>query len=293
MRSPICIILCSLLLSSCQFSTDGSKPFSLSQSKRGVVSNAGFNSNAVVQKNGVAIEQRLFDGKYLNQYNNDNLIYRPGRVWNYKLSAAQNNQLKAFEINARGEWRLVPKNSRSSRNWQRVDELVMEVVDGYGPYESSFDQTVVKYSYRFEGGRTDGNESFTGLVENDANVWLHPLRQDFFEILALNPYPFVQLPLEVGKRFHFNLPVHENWSNPEWKKWYGTLANNCRYEVVKQRSIELPFGELSPYAIMSNCENELGDTGLVAYFDEGIGFVKLDYRNIDGSWLTLELLERP
>ena len=125
------------------------------------------------------------------------------------------------------------------------------------------------------------------------SIWLHPLKKDFFEILALNPYPFIQLPIEVGNRFHFNLPVHDNWSNPDWKKWYGTLKNNCRYEVVKQRSIRLPFGALAPYAVMSNCENELGDTGLVAYFDDELGFVKLDYRNIDDSWLSLELLERP
>jgi len=225
-------------------------------------------------------------------YNNDNFIYRPGRSWRYKISLAENNQLKVLEVNRKGDWRLSPANGKISRQWKRVNELVLDVVDGYGPYDADHNETVIKYSYRMNGN-DDGNESFTGLVENDANVWIHPLRKDYFEILALNPYPFIKHPVRVGQRFNFKIPIPESWSNPEWQKWYGTLNNNCRYEIVKQRSVTLPFGDISPFAVMSNCDNELGSTGLIAYYDEAMGFVKMDYRNIDGSWLSLELIEPP
>lgn len=294
MRSPNCILLALIFsLSACQFSIDDTDAKSHFQSRRAMVSNAGFSSNAITQSNGVAIEQNLASGSFTNPYNNDNTIYQPGKTWRYKLSIAKENSLHAVEISANGEWRLVPVQKAKSNRWKRVKELHMQVVDGLGPYSNDFNQTVVKYTYQFEGRGVDGNESFTGLIENDANVWVHPLRQDFFEILALNPYPFIQHPVEAGKRFNFNLPVYENWSNPEWKKWYGTLKNDCRYEIARRRSVELPFGSISAYAVVSNCENELGDTGLIAYFDEALGFVKMDYRNIDGSWLSLELLERP
>jgi len=279
------------MFSSC-LGSDNDSNTSNTRSIRGIVSNAGVQTNTVMQSNGVAIEQSVESGTFINASNSDNEIYQPGRTWRYKLKAAQNNQLQNFEINRRGDWRLVPAAKRSNGSWQKVDELVMEVVDGFGPYDQDFNQTVIKYSYRISG-KKDANEFFTGLVENDVNVWLHPLRNDLFEILALNPYPFVQRPLQVGKRFDFELPVHDNWSNPEWQKWYGTLENNCKYEIVKKRKVELAFGERTPFAVMSECENEIGSTGLVAYFDEEMGFVKLDYRNIDNSWLSLELVHPP
>lgn len=292
MRSPnTTLLLIVVFFSSCigfdNDSTNGS-----SKAKRGITSNAGFHSNTTLQSNGVAIEEATESNRFINSFNTDNEIYRPGRSWRYKFTAAKDNILQALEVNRKGEWQLVPASKRRNPGWKRVDGLTLEVEDGFGPYQSDFNQTVVKYTY-LVNGREDGNESFTGLVENSANVWLHPIRTDLFEILALNPYPFVQKPLEVGKRFEFKLPVNENWSNPEWKKWFGTLRNNCRYEIVKKRSVELPFGKLNPFTIMSNCQNELGNTGLIAYFDEEMGFVKLDYRNIDNSWLSFELMEAP
>lgn len=292
MRSPnTTILLLAVMFSSC-IGVNNDTSTNDTRSIRGILSNAGLQSNTTMQRNGVAIEHSVRSGNFLNAYNSDNEIYRPGRIWRYQLKAAKNNQLHKFEVNRRGDWRLVPAGKRSNGPWQKVDELVMEVVDGFGPYDQDFNQTVIKYSYRISG-KKDTNEFFTGLVENGANVWLHPLRKDLFEILALNPYPFVQRPLEVGKRFDFELPVHENWSNPEWKKWYGTLENNCKYEIVKKRKVDLAFGVRTPFAVMSECENEIGSTGLVAYFDEEMGFVKLDYRNIDDSWLSLELVSPP
>ena len=295
MRSPNCILLILFfgLLPSCQFTFNDNADQAFSKSRRGISKHAGFATNNQVRGSGVAIEQQTAPGSFENGYNNDNQIYLPGRTWRFKLSTAQHNEQKAFEVKANGEWQLVPLASRSKMGWKRVAELRMEVLDGFGPYANDFNQTLVKYAYIFSNGRSNGDEAFTGLVENSSNVWLPPLRQDFFEVLALNPYPFVQQPVEVGKRFDLDLPVYDNWSNPKWKKWFGTLKNDCRYEIVKQRKLEMAFGTVFPYAILSNCENELGDTGLIAYFDESLGFVKLDYRNIDGSWVSLELLERP
>jgi hypothetical protein len=40
---------------------------------------------------------------------------------------------------------------------------------------------------------------------------------------------------------------------------------------------------------MTDAESELGKTYLTSYFNETYGFVRLEYINIDGSTLNIEL----
>jgi hypothetical protein len=130
----------------------------------------------------------------------------------------------------------------------------------------------------------------TGLVENEKNIWLHPPRSFLFEILQLNPFPYIQKPYEKGNKWTWSLKIGDQWSNERWKVWKGGIENKYVYEIVDDNcAISTPLGDLNCYKINSYAESELGKTFLTAYFNEIYGFVRYEYINIDGSVLNIEL----
>jgi hypothetical protein len=49
------------------------------------------------------------------------------------------------------------------------------------------------------------------------------------------------------------------------------------------------MGELECWVVEGIATSELGATGLISYFNENLGFVKMDFINIDKSKLILEM----
>jgi hypothetical protein len=108
--------------------------------------------------------------------------------------------------------------------------------------------------------------------------------------LEINPFPFIQKPYLKGNKWYWSLEIGSYWSDYRWKEWNGMIENKYTYEIVDTNSIiHTPLGELNCYKIDSYAESELGKTCLTSYFNETYGFVRLDYINIDGSILNIEL----
>lgn len=72
-----------------------------------------------------------------------------------------------------------------------IRQVQIEVFEG----STGFNQTPLKYKL---GNRK--NYSTSGVIENEANIWIHPPRDGLFKILELNPFPFVKFPLEKRAR---------------------------------------------------------------------------------------------
>ncbi|MBP6754945.1 MAG: hypothetical protein KA210_02265 [Bacteroidia bacterium] len=49
------------------------------------------------------------------------------------------------------------------------------------------------------------------------------------------------------------------------------------------------MGNLECYFVLATSKSRIGETELISYFNPKFGFVKLEYKNIDGTKTVLEL----
>lgn len=144
--------------------------------------------------------------------------------------------------------------------------------------------------YDKDGERTFGRTQ-TGVIENAKNVWIHPLRHQNFKILEVNPFPFIKSPFKVGNKYSWSLKIGDNWADPNWKVWSGSIENQMNYEIVDKTKIKTKAGEFDVFIVYSEASSRIGTTSLRSYYNEKVGFVKLEYVNIDSTELTIELKE--
>jgi hypothetical protein len=110
-------------------------------------------------------------------------------------------------------------------------------------------------------------------------------------ILELNPFPFIQKPYQIGNKWKWNLRIGDHWSDERWKKWSGSIENKYDYEIIGQETINIKNENISCWVVSASASSVIGKTSLVLHFNETKGFVKLDYTNIDGSHVIMELVE--
>ena len=110
-------------------------------------------------------------------------------------------------------------------------------------------------------------------------------------ILELNPFPYIRAPFEIGNKWSWTLKIGDYWKDNRWKTWNGSIENNYDYEIIGKEKLKTKIGEMDCWIIQSTASSEIGVTGLIGYFNEENGFVKLDYKNIDKSKLTIEIKE--
>jgi hypothetical protein len=120
---------------------------------------------------------------------------------------------------------------------------------------------------------------------------MHPHRDKYFMILELNPFPYIQKPYKAGNKWPWTLRIGDSWGDSRWKIWNGSIQNNYEYEIIGKEKLQTKIGALDCWIIRGTATSEIGVTGLIAYFNETNGFVKLDYINIDNSKLILEIKE--
>ena len=244
----------------------------------------------------MAITVEKFDSldKDANRYNRDNTIYRVGRSFTFAYSyqdkaGTKMLMAKADTVNqSGGGWKLVRADSK---NAQVVTHLLLSVKPGLMPFIQvipDYNQTVILYDFKLLGGDSWNNE-MTGVIENRKNLWLHPPRSGLFGVLELNPFPYIKQPIKMGAEWTWKLKFGDHWANPQWLLWKGENENTIHYKITGKSTIKTKLGALDCYVVTSEAKSVLGSTQLVSYYHNELGFVKLNYTNIDKSTLTLEL----
>jgi hypothetical protein len=227
-----------------------------------------------------------------NRFTANNFIYVANRQWTYDYYYEnQTGQKFWFEpvttsVGA-SAWRWVSVDSASSSTVRRVR---LTVTVGLGPFATmpGYDQTILQYNYLSATGVAPFNEQ-TGVIENEKNVWMHPPRSQFFRVLELNPFPYIQAPFQIGNKWRWRLTIGDPWQDARWKTWSGRILTNYQYEITGIQAIKTPAGSFSCYKIQATANSRLGQTHLTAYFSSQAGFVRLEYVNIDGSKTVLVL----
>ena len=67
------------------------------------------------------------------------------------------------------------------------------------------------------------------------------------------------------------------------------IENVYDYEIKENKTISTKLGNLECYIVLATAKSRIGETELISYFNPKYGFVKLEYKNIDGTKTVLEL----
>ena len=265
-----------------------------------LISNFYFSQNNsdkfMIDDDGITVEKPNKNEVFDKIYNSNNTIYKIGKTFTYSYYY-ENLDGKKFHI-AKGE--QIKKENYYINNWKFVEienqneetliKINLKPVEGnvFQGQIDDYNQTGLAYEYIMNNDRPLTME-VTGAIENEMNVWIHPPRSSFFQILEINPFPYIKAPYKVGTKWNWKLEIGDNWSDKRWLEWKGRIENSYDYEIVDKKNISTKLGELECYIVNSTAKSRIGNTELVSYFNPIYGFVKLEYKNIDGTKTVLEL----
>lgn len=256
----------------------------------------------IILDGGIYVEK--FDSTNIseNRYTANNQTYLEGNrlIYDYYYEDLEGTKYKFKEIDG-ASGMMDYRERENAWSFVNIDSLTentieyVELIVDYGlvPMINSnpdYNQTVISYIYPQVNGESDFNSS-TGVIENENNIWVHPPRDRFFRILEINPFPFIQAPYEIGNKWNWSLGIGSFWGDERWKTWEESLDNQYEYEIIDKIKINLSIGDIECYVIQSTATSTIGQTHLTAYFNIDIGFVKLDYTNIDSTKTVLELIQ--
>ncbi|WP_367389258.1 hypothetical protein [Lewinella sp. LCG006] len=246
---------------------------------------------AYKDQDGVFVEiiDSVGDGKS-NPYNADNAIYLPEKeyIFDYRYFTKEGQECRF----SREGYDILSVEKLTTTTVTKLSLRAARdntILDG----ESDYDQTVMHYDYYLYNDSVSWPREWSGLIENEKNVWMHPWRRTrYFNYLQINPYPFIKKPYEIGNSWGWNLEVGSQWGNPAWATWEGNLAFNHHYEIVGKKEIATDFADkISCYVVEAKGVSRIGETRLTSYFNEEYGFVQFEYLNIDSSRIVINLIE--
>lgn len=211
----------------------------------------------------------------------NNQIYRPGNFYLYNYEVIQGGQRQKLKANASRDFELAPVDE----NFHGIQHIKLTVKGTMPKERANPDQTRVAYFCEPDAK----SFSATGLVENTENLWLHPIRDGFFRSLETAPFPYVQLPLQVGKSWQDAMKIGSHWCNPIWGEWEGNLLLNYTYTISGKETTETPVGTYDCWVIDATATSELGETKLKSYFHEQLGFLRYEYQLLNGLKVNLWL----
>jgi hypothetical protein len=166
------------------------------------------------------------------------------------------------------------------------DTVAITCLGNYKP--GQYDTTQFKIGYSYDA--TSAPSSFPGVVENDSVLWSHPPRDGQYRILELSPFPYIKLPAHQGQRWKWELEVGGQWSDTHWATWQGDMLITSSYEVTGQQLLATPVGKLLCWVVRAEATCKKGTAALTSFYHPHYSFVRLAYRNLNNSRVTLNLV---
>ena len=253
--------------------------------------------NFITNDIGITVEKAEKTKTYDENYNTNNIIYALGKQYIYsyyyqnakdqKYLIKKGKEVKQPEGYSIFDWEFVELEKQDS---ETVHHLRLKPNSGnpFKDHDPDYNQTSISYEYIMDNNRSFGME-VTGGIENEINAWIHPPRSKFFKILELNPFPYIKTPYQIGSKWNWKLKIGDYWSDKRWLEWKGEIENDYEYEIIEKKNILTKLGNLECYVINAKAKSRIGETELISYFNPNFGFVKLEYKNIDGTKTILEL----
>jgi hypothetical protein len=211
----------------------------------------------------------------------NNLIYKVNNQFIFDYEIIINNDTMMLLKNTIDSFELVHKSS----DLIFIKQINCDIVKSTIFSRVNKNQTNIIYSYV----PTNGYGHTTGLVENEKNTWIHPVRSGFFKSLETCPFPYYKnLPDSINE-WTDSMSIGSSWSNKIWGEWQNRLVLKYTYVFLNNEKINTPFGLLDCKIIDSRAESKIGISYLKMYYSEKYGFVKMDYVLATGIKINLTL----
>ena len=222
-------------------------------------------------------------------YNLDNTIYRPGLEFWFKYSYT--DSIGVEYMFSREGYELTPKSIITPKT---IIDIGFTVEPGTGVFGEDYDQTLIDYHYITSDEEDLWPRPSSGIVENDVNVWMHPFRSHcYFQLTQYAPYPYIKRNLEVGEKWRWELKTGNNYDCASWGTFEGVVLNEYEYQIIeKGRILETDFGDLECVVVEAIGISDLGPTKLISYFNEKLGFVRLEYETINQAKMVIEMVNK-
>ncbi|WP_204345463.1 hypothetical protein [Psychroserpens algicola] len=216
--------------------------------------------------------------------NND--IYKTGNVYVFDYEIIDNGKacklLRNSGMFASKNYELVSLETDTLK-LDRIHILVKPVSESNS---SNGHQTEIVYLV----GPPFNRMSSTGAVDNNINIWIHPIRDGFFNALETAPFPYVKRPLTIGEEWNDEMLIGQGWRDEKWGIWEGSLLLSYTYKTVEKVNLKTHLGTIECYVTESIASSTIGETKLKSYYSKIYGFVRLEYELLNdlkvNMWLT-------
>jgi hypothetical protein len=282
-----------------------------------ILSTGLLSAQELILDDGIYCEKPLLHDTSNHKYSLDNISYKINSVFIYDyyfLDKSGNKKKFLLTNDISSEENPLNLTSFDNKSDSVIDKIKIEVNDYlrmFSDYDSSYAQTVFSYSYLKRNGKSAdtlcehfkkkikkfdipcGDES-TGIIDNKKNLWIHPPRTFTFKILQLNPYPFYCLD-ETVKTWAWNLETGGSYLDTRWINHKEDITIHFSYKRQKDEIVETPLGKLNCKVTDGAGSSELNDflfkTSLKSFYHPKYGFVRLEYANINGTKLVIQLID--
>ncbi len=227
----------------------------------------------------------------------DNEIFKGGRTFIYSVQVFDslgNEQriITTYNFNKYNpvDWKRVniPVKEVLSTEYP-IDSIRLKVLSNTGNSTLADQQTLIVYEYFNEKGVIVPETERTGLVEDSTAIALNPPRNSGFALLQFSPYPEIEFPLSVGKTWNSSQTIPIEWAELLKMEFENPVNVYSTFTVKERTTLDTPMGPQQTWVIEGLGENRFRNTRTTLYFNEALGFVKIEFENVDGSRMVLRL----
>lgn len=159
---------------------------------------------------GIVVEK--FDSSFqdVEKYNLNNQVFQVGANFIYEFEhQTKEGATKLYRVHGENnqEWSFINPEEADS-NTTKIVEIIAIKGNPFEEFMPDYNQTALLY--KTAGGKVI---SASGAIENEANIWIHPPRDNYFKILELNPFPYIKAPYKVGTEWSWKLVIGSQWGD--------------------------------------------------------------------------------
>jgi len=265
---------------------------------------------------GIYIEKPDYTSKEKHRYSHDNISYKLNKrfIFDYYYVDAPGVKRKFLlsnnEASIDNPLNLASGLQPTESTIDKIQLTITDSVETFPGYDSTYTQTVVSYAYMVKNKQASDSlcacyqkkyapaRQFlcsgvsTGTIDNYKNLWIHPPRQFTFKILQFSPFPFYYRD-EAVKHWSWTVEVGGAYLDPRWVNTKENIKMRFDYERKTDEVVSCPFGKIKckvTQATGTPASDALPKTYLKSYYHPAYGFVRLEYININGSKMVIQLV---
>ena len=212
----------------------------------------------------------------------DNKVYKIGNVYIFDYEIVENNKSYKLNETSRTAFEFVDAKT-DTVSLKNIHLIIQPQLDSLRTNENQTEIVYLPIPLL-------NSVSSTGLIENKDNIWLHPIRDGFFQCLETCPFPYIKFPIKKNQTWTDAMLIGEAWGNEKWGKWEGSLLLKYNYKITGKKTLKTDLGIIKCYIVESFAESSIGNTKLVSYYSKKYGFVRYEYTLLNNIkvniWLT-------